>query len=79
MFINSELIVTLVIALLVLGPKRLPAAANWCGKLWRVIANSIDKLQIQIEQAQREAELQKNILRARRIEQLLPDDENHQR
>jgi Tat protein translocase TatB subunit len=69
MFSGSELLLTMAVAIIVLGPKRLPVVAQKLGALARICNRWLYQLQQECEQQAKQAQLQQNIARAATAEQ----------
>lgn len=65
----SELLFTLLVAFIVLGPKRLPEAAYWLGRCAQWFANWRTKLQAELNTQIKLAELKQNEAKAEAAEQ----------
>ena len=63
-----ELAIVAIVALLVLGPERLPSAARTAGKWFAKAKQISDKLQHDIREQLKIEELNKNIARAKQVE-----------
>lgn len=68
MFSLGELLLTGVVAIVVLGPKRLPHAAYQLGKALRKVNQLLQPINHAFEQQAKQEELQRNIQRAEAAE-----------
>jgi Tat protein translocase TatB subunit len=64
-----EIILIVIVALFVLGPKRLPEFALWCGKVWRQAKSFMDGAKDEVDKQMKLIELEKNIKRAKAAEE----------
>lgn len=73
----AEILVVLLVALIVLGPKRLPEVAYWFGRTMRVIQHAYSYLQKALDDQIKLAELKRNEARAEMAErQQKPNQQN---
>lgn len=65
----SELLLTLLVALIVVGPKRLPEVAYWLGRGMRWFTEVRSKLQVELDNQIKQVELKHNEAKAAAAEQ----------
>ena len=71
-----ELLLTLLVALVVIGPQRLPGVARSLGRAMAQFRQLTDKVQGEFEQQMKLDQLQENIAKAEAIEKLEQSQDN---